>query len=199
MPTERKLQTDIPVNYFLLGVANVLTLCRLLATPVLIWVLLQTPGNRRYDWIAIAVIVALQATDVLDGFIARRARPPGLTRVNPLGEALDPIADKLYLNSAYVTLAVLGRAPVWIVGLIVARDILILLGWIATYLQSHIRLLPNALGKLTDSSQALTLLVLIAAPGHLAARALLWLVCALTIASGLSYARQALEAPHSPS
>lgn len=195
MSATKKRPADLRVNHFLLGVANVLTIARLLATPVLVWVLLQTPADRQFDWIAIGVIVALQATDVLDGFIARRARPPEASRVNPLGEMLDPLADKLYLNSAYITLAVLSRAPVWAVGLIVLRDVLILLGWIATYLQFEVRLLPNALGKATDSFQAITLLTLLAAPGTAVSQGFLWVVGALSIASGFSYLKQALQAP----
>lgn len=195
MTQSRQLPTTRRVNHFLLGVANVLTIARLLATPVLIWVLLQTPGERRFDWIAIGVVVAMQATDVLDGFIARRARPPEAARVNPTGEMLDPLADKLYLNSAYITLMILGRVPVWAGGLIVARDVLILLGWIGAYLQWGVRMLPNALGKATDSLQALTLLMLLAAPGYTATQALLWVVGALTVASGFSYAKSALESP----
>jgi len=183
------------VNHFLLGLANVLTIARLLATPVLVWVLLQTPGERRFDWIAIGVVVAMQATDVLDGFLARRARPPGAARVNPTGEMLDPLADKLYLNSAYITLMLLGRVPLWAGGLIVARDVLILLGWIGVYLQWGVRLLPNGLGKTTDSLQALALLTLLAAPGHAATHALLWVVCGLTVASGFSYAKSAFSTP----
>lgn len=195
MSVSKQQGADIRVNYFLLGVANLLTITRLLATPVLVWVLLQTPLDRQFDWIAIGVIVALQATDVLDGFIARRARPPEASRVNPVGEALDPLADKLYLNSSYITLALLGRAPVWAVSLIVLRDVLILGGWIGTYLQWKVRLLPNGLGKATDSLQALTLLALLAIPGNAALPVLLWTVGALTIASGVSYLRQALNAP----
>ncbi len=195
MTQPRKRNAEIAVNHFLLGVANLLTLARLLATPVLVWVLLQTPGERRFDWIAIGVIVALQATDVLDGFLARRARPPGAIRVNPTGEMLDPLADKLYLNSAYITLMVLGRVPVWAGAIIVARDVLILLGWLGAYLQWGVRLLPNVLGKATDSMQALALLALLAAPGHAAPEALLWLACALSVASGFSYAKSALDAP----
>lgn len=183
------------MNHFLLGLANVLTIARLLATPVLVWVLLQTPGERRFDWIAIGVVVAMQATDVLDGFLARRARPPGAARVNPTGEMLDPLADKLYLNSAYITLMLLGRVPLWAGGLIVARDVLILLGWIGVYLQWGVRLLPNGLGKTTDSLQALALLTLLAAPEHIATQTLLWIVCALTVASGFSYAKSALSTP----
>ena len=108
---------------------------------------------------------------------------------------LDPLADKLYINSAFITLMVLGRVPVWAGGMIVARDVLILLGWIGAYLQWGVRLLPNVLGKATDSLQALTLLMLLGAPEHAATQALLWIVCALTVASGFSYAKSALSTP----
>ncbi len=195
MEENRTQQIDPRVNRFLLGVANLLTLARLLATPALVWVLLQTPLDRRFDWMAIGMIVALQATDVLDGILARRARPPDAGRVNPTGEMLDPLADKLYINSAYITLLLLGRVPPWAGGIIVARDLLILLGWLSAYLRWGVRLLPNALGKTADSLQALALLTVLALPGHVASQSLLWLTAAMTVASGLSYAKLALNAP----
>ncbi|MBI1358309.1 MAG: hypothetical protein GC160_28575 [Acidobacteria bacterium] len=191
-PTQRM---ERRVNWFLLKVANALTLARLCGAPVLIWVLLQTPLDRRFDWIAIGVILGLQTTDVLDGWLARRAKPDIHARVNPTGEMLDPVADKLYMNGAYITLMALGRVPLWAGGFVVARDLLILLGWIAAYLRSGVRLLPNLLGKAADSVQALALLMVLALPDNTVSTALLVLVAGLTVVSGVSYAKNALAPP----
>ena len=183
------------VNHSLLRVANLLTLARLLATPLLVYLLLRTVEEPRFDLYALLAIIVLQATDVLDGIVARQARGQAPQGVNPAGEVLDPIADKLYINSAIVTLAVIGRIEWFVAGLIVARDMLILLGWSARYVFSGIRLLPNRLGKAADASQALLLIVVLLRPGPEVVSTAAWIVVALTILSGLSYARMALFEP----
>lgn len=170
----------------LLRVANTLTISRLCATPLLVYLLLETRQNPAYNWIALALLVVLLATDVLDGYIARRAA--GRMRVNPTGEMLDPIADKLYLNSAFITLAVLGRIEVWVAGLIVTRDVLILLAWLWCYVRSRVRALPNAFGKLANFSQAVLVFAILIAPPAAVLEALVGVTCVLTVLSGLSYA-----------
>lgn len=174
-------------------IANALTLTRLLATPLVVWLLVEAHRDEsRAPW-ALALIIFLQATDLLDGFLARRAGAARGERLNPAGEILDPIADKLYINSAYVTLAVVGRVPAWAAGVVVARDASILVGWLARYLTAGDRLLPNILGKTADATQALALILIVAAvPTSLQAVAL-WLVVGMTVLSGLSYARTAFS------
>ena len=194
MGAEPDRTTEHSGNRLLLKLANGLTIARLCGAPLLIWALLQTPLDRRFDWIAIGLIFVLQTTDVLDGWLARRGRVSMTAGVNPAGELLDPIADKLYINGAYITLMALGRAPLWAGGVVVARDLLILAGWIATYFRSGARLLPNRWGKAADSAQALALLSVLAMPGQPATTLLLALAVGLTLASGVSYARSALLA-----
>ncbi len=167
---------------------------RLLATPLVIYMILQTATAPRYDWYALALIAALQATDVLDGYLARQAKGP--VQIRTIGEVLDPIADKLYINSAVIALTWIDRIPLWVGGLIVLRDALILGGWLATYLGTGVRLLPNKLGKAADTSQALLLiLVLLRTPNPFLAT-WVWLTAVLTVASGVLYLRGALGARH---
>ena len=135
----------------------------------------------------------MQISDILDGYLARQAQ--GERRQNPTGEILDPIADKLYINGAYLTLMAIGRVPGWAAGVIVARDALIIVGWLLRYLRSGVRMLPNVLGKMADSSQAMFLIVLLAGPPEPIVEIFLWLAVSLTAASGLAYARVALAAP----
>jgi len=190
-----KVRKQYRVNRFLLGVANLLTLSRLLATPLLVYLLLRTAEEPHYNWIALLTIALLQASDVLDGMVARQARGKAPQGVNPAGEILDPIADKLYINSAVVTLAVIGRLDWRVAALIVARDVLILLGWSARYVFSGIRLLPNRLGKAADSLQAVLLVVVLLQPGGAIVAVFSWVAAALTVASGIWYARTALFEP----
>lgn len=97
---------------------NLLTLLRILAIPLVGW-LLTFPGPRE-AWTAMFVYLVASLTDVLDGWMARRF---GL--VTPLGKLLDPLADKLLVISVLLMLAVLERRPGipgWLLVIIVGRE-----------------------------------------------------------------------------
>ena len=97
---------------------NAITLGRLAAAPIIVWLL--TVYNDGGVWIsALAALVYLAAalTDLLDGYLARR-----FSLVSTMGKFLDPLADKLLAASALVMLLALGRVPAWVVFLIVARE-----------------------------------------------------------------------------
>jgi len=96
-------------------VPNWLTLGRILSLPLII-ILAWFPG--RAFGIAAAVVFSLAAiTDFLDGYIARRTG-----QVSEFGKLVDPIADKIIVASAFIMLVHLGRAPAWIVALIISRE-----------------------------------------------------------------------------
>ncbi|HYC54661.1 MAG TPA: CDP-diacylglycerol--glycerol-3-phosphate 3-phosphatidyltransferase [Candidatus Binatia bacterium] len=98
---------------------NILTLLRILAIPLLVW-LLSYPGPRE-SVAAMGIFFLASATDFFDGWIARRY---GL--VTPLGKLLDPLADKLLVVSALLMLGVLDREPGipgWLLVLIVGREL----------------------------------------------------------------------------
>ena len=181
------------VNALYFRIANALTLTRLLGTPFVVWLLLEADRDEQRAPYALALILFLQATDLLDGFLARRAGAAPGQRLNPTGEVLDPIADKLYINSAYVTLAVIGRIPVWAAGIVVARDAAILIGWMARYWLTGDRLLPNAVGKAADATQALGLIVVVAGASPPVETAILWLVATMSALSGVSYGLRAVS------
>jgi CDP-diacylglycerol--glycerol-3-phosphate 3-phosphatidyltransferase len=175
-------------------IADSLTMLRLLATPLVVYLVLQTATDSRYNWYALGLIAALQATDVLDGYLARQAKGP--VRIRTIGEILDPVADKLYINSAVIALTWIDRIPLWAGCLIVLRDALILAGWLATYLGTGVRLLPNKLGKAADTSQAILLIVVLLQSPNPLLSAWVWLTAVLTVASGMLYLRGALGARH---
>lgn len=185
------------INWSLLRVANAITILRLIGVPFIIWVIYHTGSTSELDWLAVSLVVALQLSDILDGYLARQAKHGDTRRVNPLGEVLDPIADKLYINGAFLTLMLIGRVPLWAGGLIVARDFGIALGWVVKYVLTGVRLLPNLLGKAADSSHALALVVVLARPEPEVSNAVLWLAVGLTVASAVSYAKQTWTA-HPP-
>lgn len=106
---------------------NLISLGRLLAVPVNVWLILL--GEWR---VAFLLFLAAGVSDALDGMIAKRF---GLqTR---LGRYLDPLADKVLLVSVFVVLAVQGQMPVWLVGLVVARDVLIVAGAILLHFMRY--------------------------------------------------------------
>ena len=96
-------------------VPNWLTFARILSLPLII-LLGNFPG--RGFGIAAAIVFSLAAiTDFLDGYIARRTG-----QVSEFGKLVDPIADKIIVAAAFIMLVHLGRAPAWIIALIISRE-----------------------------------------------------------------------------
>lgn len=120
--------------------SNLLTLARLvLLIPTLIYL---RRSNAR--WQAAGCISVAMLTDALDGFLARRRN-----EVSPLGEILDPIADKLVLDTTAITLSQTRGFPWWATGLLLLRDMGILLAaWLVYRRKAHITEAQTA-GKAT--------------------------------------------------
>jgi len=106
-----------------MGLANWLTVLRILLIPVFISLLVyRKPGP------ALVVFVAAALTDLLDGYVARRH---GLS--SRLGAFLDPMADKLLLVSSFVTLTWLKALPFWIAAVVISRDLILMALGSGTY------------------------------------------------------------------
>ena len=103
-----------PVSDRVLTIPNVLSFLRLLLIPVFIWVALG-PEN---DPLAFALLAFSSVTDWLDGVIARRFH-----MVSRVGQLLDPIADRLFVASTIIVLAVREIVPWWLVVALLARDV----------------------------------------------------------------------------
>ncbi|MBW2193609.1 MAG: CDP-diacylglycerol--glycerol-3-phosphate 3-phosphatidyltransferase [Deltaproteobacteria bacterium] len=95
---------------------NSLTLFRIAAVPVIVILLLYP--NRLCSFIAAAIFSVAAITDFFDGFFARQQ---GL--VSNLGKVMDPVADKLLVSTAFIMLVSLGRAPAWMVCIIIGREL----------------------------------------------------------------------------
>jgi cardiolipin synthase (CMP-forming) len=164
------------------NIPNSLTLLRILLIPVFVGLMLY----ERYES-ALAVLLGAGLTDALDGTIARAANQR--TR---LGMYLDPLADKLLLTSGFLTLSVLHLVPLWMVILVVSRDVILLAGAVLAHLtESAVDIAPTLLGKGTTVFQLAYLLLAVA---FIARRMdmhlldpLLYLVVLLTVASGSHY------------
>jgi cardiolipin synthase len=108
----------------ILTVPNLVTTVRLLCIPVFLWLVLRGPHHR--DWYPAALLLgALGATDGIDGFVARRFH-----QVSTLGKVLDPIADRLLLGVAAISIIALGAMPLWVGLLAVVREALVALGFL---------------------------------------------------------------------
>jgi cardiolipin synthase (CMP-forming) len=95
-------------------IPNALSGLRLLGVPVFFW-LIVVPEN---DGLALIVLMVSSVTDWLDGFLARK-----LNQFSRLGELLDPLADRLYVVAALVALYLRGLLPIWVVILLLLRDV----------------------------------------------------------------------------
>jgi cardiolipin synthase len=141
---------------------------------------------------ALTVFFVAGASDGLDGFLARRFG--WMTR---LGSLLDPLADKLLMTAIYFTLGLMGQLPIWLVVLVIGRDIVIVVGALAyRLLLKEITMHHLLLSKFNTGAQILLVLLLIYRlstfpfANQIPASAitlLVYLVAATTIASGLAY------------
>jgi cardiolipin synthase (CMP-forming) len=168
-----------------LSIPNLVTLCRILLVPVVVWAI--TAGEMR---VAFILFIAAGISDAIDGFLAKRF---GMT--TELGAYLDPLADKAMLVSIYVALGIIEAVPRWLVILVVSRDIMIvgavILSWVV---DKPLPLKPLLVSKLNTVAQiALAAMVLAAIGFHFnadfAVLALIALVGALTLLSIAFYVR----------
>ena len=98
-----------------LNLPNARTLLRSFLVPFLVVVLLTKFDGR--EIVALAIFLTATATDFLDGWLARRRG-----EITTLGTLLDPIADKLLISAAFISLVELGLVPAWMVVVVVGRE-----------------------------------------------------------------------------
>lgn len=136
-----------------MNIPNSLTILRILLIPVFIGFMTY----RQYGY-ALAALLCAGVTDALDGLVARMTNQQ--TR---LGEILDPLADKLLLTSAFLTLAALHLVPSWVVILVVSRDVILMLGTVVAHVTNvSIDIRPTVLGKGTTLCQLTYVLLVVA-------------------------------------
>lgn len=164
-------------------VPNALTLLRIFLVPVLMVFLLT-----RYAWAGLAVFLAACLTDWLDGHLARKHR-----QVTTLGVLLDPVADKLLMSAAFISLVELDLAPAWIVVVIIGRELAIT-GLRAIAAERNLVMAASLSGKYKLIAQVVAVSMLILSerlpqlvqPGAIG----LWLVLLLSVWSATQYFRE---------
>lgn len=173
---------DMHNNWFA-SVPNLITIGRLILTPVIVDLMV----TQNWSW-AFWVFVLAGVSDAIDGWLAR-----SFDLRSELGAVLDPIADKALIMSMFITLAAVGRLPAWVAIMIVSRDLMILGAVVISWqLGRPIEVNPLMISKAT------TLLQLILAAVILSGEAfgleiggvvglLILIVTALTVASASVY------------
>ena len=164
--------------------ANQITILRLVFAPIFAALVV----DREYGW-ALAVLVAAAISDVLDGNVARIFH-----QETSLGVALDPIADKALLTTAFVALSVRDALPWWLTITVISRDVAMLLTALLIILAAGYRTFrPTILGKASTVAQMATILVAVSHQAgipyasDLALRGFVYIAAALTVASGVHY------------
>jgi len=164
-------------------IANMITVLRVILVPIFVIYMIN---GRALASLVIFIIASV--SDALDGFIARVFQ-----QKSNLGAHLDPLADKILLTAAYITLAIFKMIPAWLAVLIISRDVIILLGVLVFYLTHYpVTIHPSILSKATTCIQLATVLIVLST-GYIDIQFLnpymFWLAGLLTIASGLQYIR----------
>src|SRR5258705_13560072 len=132
-----------------MGLANWLTLLRVLLIPVFVPLLVyRGPGP------ALIVFAVAALTDLLDGWAARHWKDE-----SSLGAFLDPMADKLLLTASFVTLTYLKALPFWIAAVVISRDVILVFGALLIYMVGgRIYPRPTWAGKAATFFQIATVL-----------------------------------------
>jgi CDP-diacylglycerol--glycerol-3-phosphate 3-phosphatidyltransferase len=166
---------------FPLNVPNVLTLLRILLVPVLVVALTEEIPNG--PTIAATVFVLAALTDGLDGYIARSRES-----ITTFGKVMDPIADKLLIAAALLSLVSLNRVAAWVAMVIIAREFAVSGLRIAAG-QQGVVIPASALGKVKTIVQSAAVLALIAVndPDVAWVQALVYAMVLATVVSGADY------------
>ena len=165
-----------------INIPNILTIIRILLTPLFVIFLLRDMFS-----FALLVFSIAAVSDGLDGLLARY-----FNQYSVLGAYLDPIADKLLLVSAFVSLAVLKIIPPWLTVIVISRDIMIVIGiLIFAMTDIPIEMKPSLVSKCTTVAQLLTIFLTLLDPqipgAQIIKQLLFWITAGLTITSGLHY------------
>jgi cardiolipin synthase len=174
--------------------ANQLTILRMLFVPCFVILLIYDHPK----W-ATTIFLIAAVTDGLDGLLARK-----LQQKTVLGSFLDPMADKLLLTAAFVTLTVpslplLLHIPTWLTILTISRDVIIAVSVLIIHLQTqHTKFPPSLLGKCTTAVQLMTVGTCMLANFEINLAiaifpAVIYSTLAFTLASGLHYAYKSIK------
>jgi len=177
-----------------MNLPNALTVGRIFLVPLLVVVLLTKFEGRMImgvpkELVGAAIFGLASLTDVLDGYLARRRK-----QITPLGQLMDPLADKLLITAALVSLVQMDLAPAWMVAVILGREFAV------TVLRSIAHgkgmvIAASPLGKFKMLSEVIAILALILGQDHLQqfyviGTIALWVAMLTATISGIDYYRR---------
>jgi CDP-diacylglycerol--glycerol-3-phosphate 3-phosphatidyltransferase len=177
-----------------MNLPNSLTILRIFFVPLLVVVLLTGQPNWDFWGLSIhfevwgvLILLVAAATDVMDGYIARKRR-----EITTLGILLDPIADKLLISAAFISLVQMNLVPAWMVVIIIGREFMVV--GLREIASAEGLIIPaSALGKTKMILQVLAGCAVILTAKHPALRipglVLLWIVVVSAVASAINYFR----------
>ena len=175
-----------------MNIPNALTILRIFFVPLLVATLVEDNAWVRLpvtnEWLALGIFIAAAGTDLLDGYLARRWK-----QVTTVGTLLDPIADKLLISAALISLVQVGVLPGWMAILIVGREFAVSgLRQIAAAEGYTIK--ASDLGKTKMLSQVIAISCLLVSTRHPALHQpgiwMMWGVIFFALLSAVSYFRK---------
>ena len=178
-----------------MNLANKVTVARIFLVPVFMLVLL-TRIPQYGDYLAALVFVIAASTDGLDGYIARSRK-----QVTTLGKFMDPLADKLLISAALVSMVELGSIRAWVAVVIISREFAVT-GLRAIAASEGVIIAASKLGKYKTVSQIVAIVVLLLhdfpfSLWHIPlGQFLLYVAVGFTIASGVDYFLKAQKLLH---
>jgi CDP-diacylglycerol--glycerol-3-phosphate 3-phosphatidyltransferase len=179
-----------------MNLPNSLTVTRIFLVPLLVVVLLTKFEGRQIlgvpnEIVGAAIFAIASLTDWADGYLARRRK-----QITPLGQMIDPLADKLLTLAAFVSLVQLDLAPAWMVAVILGREFAITALRSIAYARG-IAVPASPLGKVKMVAQVVAILALILAHGQMrqfyldrVGQAGLWVVVVTALLSAADYFRR---------
>ena len=178
-PAPRPVLADAVIEVW--NLPNSLTLLRIFLVPFLVVVLLTKYSN----FLGLGIFLVAAITDFLDGYFARRMK-----KVTRLGALLDPIADKLLMSAAFISLVELGVARAWMVVIIIGREFAVS-GLRSIAAQQGVTISASPLGKSKMVSQVIAISLMIVSyelgEFKFTAELALWVVMLFALVSGVDY------------
>jgi CDP-diacylglycerol--glycerol-3-phosphate 3-phosphatidyltransferase len=178
-----------------MNLPNSLTILRIFFVPLLVAALVQENVVVRLgslqvtnEWLALVIFLAAAGTDLLDGYLARRWK-----QVTTIGTLLDPIADKLLVSAALISLVQVRVLPGWMAILIIGREFAVS-GLRSIAAAEGYTIKASDLGKTKMFSQVVAISCMLVAVRHpallLPAKMLMWVVIFFALLSAISYFRK---------
>lgn len=176
-----------------MNLPNSLTVSRIFLVPLLVVVLLTKFEGHRIlgvpnEIVGAAIFGLASLTDWLDGYLARRRK-----QITPLGQVIDPFADKLLTSAALISLVQMELAPAWMVVIIIGRDFAVT-GLRSLAYARGVAVPASPIGKFKMAAQVVAILALILSHDQqrfrVAGQAGLWIVVAASMISAVDYFRR---------